>query len=1021
MRKARTYLLGVLALLAVCLLVGFIGYLRMRRVGRQAHPLVLIHSPLNNAQVALGKAGSVHATARSPNGVRRIELWADGVFVEAVNSPEEGATSLLVLNTSWEARTLGRHTMLVRAISVEGIEGQATVFVEAVEGEGELAQRTVGEQETLEQIAADHGLSPQELVDLNPGLDPESLDEGDLINVPGGNGPSPHVPNGSGDGFSRDPEESPEAEALPADEQPPNPFGDAPNSSRVGYSLPFDLAGASIPGLEELTQLRVEVFALETGAAFESLHCYASLGGRSPRWYPDSDGDQGTDEYFTSSDGLSWDVEAYMADHLAPAIYWPGNQSLNFTVVCVGIRGGGTDSTDLGPMSLSIPPTMWDGAIRTARTELGEGGFSVNYRVSQEALVPKGPDRDMARPINLWINYGGGYLTWDYSSGEEEEPSGFIVFLNDTLVWEESSDAHRSALPGPWLYPPCGEEYVFTVVAFFSPYPAGRHSVPREPWEEDYEGDQVAISGGEPGSAECTRRVTITYESLTTGEIPEDPVPNNWAHASGPIHGNFYVMDHNKFFEYWQFVPNLEYSANTLLASEGLTATFPVHFREGEEGDFWFGFSIRDEDEGGYETLCQGSVILTYSWLERLGFHEGTIESHEDGGSRCNVKYTITPDEDSPGGTGSVLPLPHLHIEDFSVEPSSGQLRIHVRNIGSAPWSLHDLDIRVTTQSGELIGDYTWIGERVGIGVGDTIILQTRELTPDPPFDICVTLDPENKVLDAADASGDPRPVCPAVPDLLIREVQYDPAGDRLMVTVANHGDDFGPTGAGHLENRDVLLRLIFADGSQLERQFDDVSIELSNEIQFEWPELGDEQRDRMLGGYAVIVDPENDIAEVDEDNNEYHVRASAALSVTWRGAHLYAIPLRNSDTCYTWRSQDQIVTVKVYVQSDYESHLLAEWSIEQEMTDWVHNLEFSVGTYLSAFRIAGDQSLTIEIIGEVNSDGMGSDRFSYGAEDDWRPPFEDGEGINFYVNYPSASWDCHGPWSVELGILLTP
>ena len=123
MKKSRTYLRGILVLIALFLLGGGIAFLRVRHVLRSAHPLVLIHNPLNRDRITLGEGIITHATARSPNGVRRIELWVDGVLIDSRDSPEGEARTPLVLSSSWSPSIAGGHMLLVRAVSAEGVEG----------------------------------------------------------------------------------------------------------------------------------------------------------------------------------------------------------------------------------------------------------------------------------------------------------------------------------------------------------------------------------------------------------------------------------------------------------------------------------------------------------------------------------------------------------------------------------------------------------------------------------------------------------------------------------------------------------------------------------------------------------------------------------------------------------------------------------------------------------------------------------------------------------------------------------
>ena len=140
MKRSHAVLVGILVLMVSCLALALLGYLlysAQRSRAMEERPLVLIHAPLNREQLSLGQGVILHATARAPSGVARVELWIDGALVDVSEGPDEGLLFTLVLNTGWEPTILGPHVLLVRAVSVGGVEGQATVAVEVVEDEAE--------------------------------------------------------------------------------------------------------------------------------------------------------------------------------------------------------------------------------------------------------------------------------------------------------------------------------------------------------------------------------------------------------------------------------------------------------------------------------------------------------------------------------------------------------------------------------------------------------------------------------------------------------------------------------------------------------------------------------------------------------------------------------------------------------------------------------------------------------------------------------------------------------------------
>jgi hypothetical protein len=900
------FLLILAALLIVLILVGGVFYGSQRMKGLNSRPLVLIHRPLNQEEVPIGGVVIVHATARNEEGIDWIELWVDDVFITSHNI--EGSNddnSTLVLNTPWEPDILGRHVLIVRAMSTNGVEGQASVLVEVVENDAVVTFEgyVLEEDETFASVAADNGLSVDELMDYNPGITPENISAGDPVFIPG--------PPAGSSVSAEEPREEPPQEELPQDEtpqaeSPPPPLGEPPEAWDVLEPVGWGDDGPLVL-VEGTVGLRVEVLALETDSAYESVHCYVGIAMSPPRWYPDVDGDQSTDESFPSLGDGVWDVTGYLSGGAVPTIYWDGNQPLPVEITCVGIFSGGQDAVDLGFLDLAILPEEWDGIVRQAESPGAEGSFTIDYQVTwvegARTFPQSWEDARMTPPTNVWLNYNGDYLTWDYWPEEDEDPiDGFLVFLNDSLVWVVSPETRRSRLPAQWLTPPCGEEYAFTVRAYHYPYPQNPYSVASDP---------VVIAGGEPGTEACEQEFSITFHSLVTGNIPEDPEwENNWAHAVGPIHGSFYARDGTANFNWFQFAPNLTYEIPTLMSSTGENAQFNLEFYEGAEGVLVLGFVVVDENEGGNSVLCSGEAYLRFNDIALLGYQEGTILSYEGTDPYCIVTYSITPLAGSVvgGGVGE-FPLPYLNIEDMIVDPATGDVQLHVRNTGNATWNLHDLDVRATRHSGDLIDTFTW--PEYYLEVGQTDIL---EISPggDRPLDICVQLDPDDHVLELYEQTGalTHNPTCMPLPDLRISNVLYDRGSEQLLVTLVNNGQTRIGHDGGMLQNRELVLRLFLADGSNFSKTFSNVNMSVYDEIELQWAGVSEDQRTRMYDGYTMVVDPDNAILEHNEDNNEYIVDEGARLRLFWSQVNTRYYPYRASSDS----TQEQHFEMKVYI-----------------------------------------------------------------------------------------------------------
>jgi hypothetical protein len=980
MNRSRVILLGILALFVICLALALLAalfYGSQRSRAMDERPLVLIHTPLNREHVRLGEGILVHATARAQGGVARIELWVDGEFVSYRERPGEGTVSPLVLSAGWEPATLGAHTLLVRAVSSGGVSGQATVAVEAVEAEAEEGSRLGGyivqdEGETLASIADEVGASVEEIEDLNPDLVEEGPEPGDLVLTPG----EEPAPGGAGGEPDEPAEPPPSGGEAPPGDGAPDPHDDAPGSYlEVVEVFGLDPLIPADPATDEQVILRVEALALETGAAYESVHCYIGIAESDPRWVPDDDFDQTTDESFALLDDGTWDIAAHLAGDRATSIAWAPDQWLPIDITCVGVVGDGTDAIELGRLEITVRPEAWDGVTRRAVGASDEGSFTLDYRISRMEGSGGGHpiflDPTMTPPTNLRMGFWT--LLWDYEPEEDEEPiHGFRVYLNGTLQWVELPDARQSTLPYEWLSPPCGTTYNFAVTAFRYGYPDGPESM---------FSNVVPVVGGEPGSEDCNRTLIVRLETLSTEHLERD---------MGPIYGTFYVNDQVVEFDgrchgsgicgEVGLYADFEYDISGLLdhLAFGAPASFVVDVPPGEQ--LVIGYDI---SAGGEGMVCAGETWYEGEGLDRV--HSGGIVSERPSGysSRCRVTFTVHPAFGSPTGeAGGQPPLPMLAVENLTVDEPTGQLQIHVRNVGAGTWPAKDLDVAVTWPDGSGIGAYTWPGEGLVLRPGRKTILQHPDLVPGPhpPLGACVLLDPGNEVPEEDDYSlaWTRGRYCRPLPDLVVTNAVYDDINERLLVTVENIGE-------GSLEHRDLGLQINLVDGRYFAASAEwwaDVSMEPRGVIVMEWPHIGPDQRALMMGGYTAVIDPNNDIAEESGFNNEYAVRPSARLWLSWTWI----------DVPYDVRDTVEF-SFDAYLVSGGSRRHVADWHIGQDI-NWGscfrpyhcvrHYDDEEYDTYW--FDVAGDEELVIEIV--VSHPGTLYDSIRvtdvYGPEDDW-------------------------------------
>ena len=351
MKKRKTLLIALIALATLCCattVTGYVIYSSQRRQAIEQHPLVLIHAPLNRDEVVVGQGTMLHVTARAQGGVSRLETWVDGKLIATRYASAGRAISPLVLVEMWEPSDTGVHTVIARAESASGASGQAVIVVEVIAeadegetgaapptggggdgGDGGVGDTPVGDAPGGDGTGGDGGSS-------GDGSGGDSGDSGDGAGgdsgegSDGGSGDTGDSGDGSGDddGDTDDTTDDDSGDKPMYGELPPWAHDPAPGSTsdvlqRWGLIL-------RVPGAGEMqeTSLHIELLGLETGAAYESVHCYIGLAENAPRWFPDTDGSQTTDESFDSTDGVTWNVDAYLSGANGPIVPWPAEEML---------------------------------------------------------------------------------------------------------------------------------------------------------------------------------------------------------------------------------------------------------------------------------------------------------------------------------------------------------------------------------------------------------------------------------------------------------------------------------------------------------------------------------------------------------------------------------------------------------------------------------------------------------------------------------------------------------------------
>lgn len=103
--------------------------------------------------------------------IKSVALWADGqLFVS--QTPADDQKSIFKV-WSWMPLTEGAHTVFVRAVDVNGRTADSNaVHIQASPAAGLIAVQTAQGGETIQSLAEQNGVAPEEIAAINPSIDP---------------------------------------------------------------------------------------------------------------------------------------------------------------------------------------------------------------------------------------------------------------------------------------------------------------------------------------------------------------------------------------------------------------------------------------------------------------------------------------------------------------------------------------------------------------------------------------------------------------------------------------------------------------------------------------------------------------------------------------------------------------------------------------------------------------------------------------------------------------------------------
>lgn len=333
--------------------------------------LVVVTDPLNGSSWPLYTSIPVYSTAVTDQPLSRMELWVDGVLVEKQDSPSH------LTAWSWTALQPGTHTIVVIAADTAGHVGvsNGVTLNTSNPPTGFVEIHVAQEGDTVEAVAAALNTTPQDILQLNPTLDPAAPIAPDTpIKVP----VNPVLPAPV---TVTPPSPPPDGPTQPPVIFAPNPFINLTNLITPPIVPAMPGLGVGVKGCDANVLISDQsdnedgfyVYRLNAeNGGFERL---ATLGANSDKSLPIQFVDEsayGSLTYYVSAFNAAGETKSILAgtkieasDCLTP--FWKGFQIYqvpNFSFATSGNNGGGgltPNGSNLPPLSnvgINIPPVF---------------------------------------------------------------------------------------------------------------------------------------------------------------------------------------------------------------------------------------------------------------------------------------------------------------------------------------------------------------------------------------------------------------------------------------------------------------------------------------------------------------------------------------------------------------------------------------------------------------------------------------------------------------------------------------
>jgi hypothetical protein len=184
-------IMGALALgTAFAAILLWRGVQRTRAVANVS-PSIIVNAPADGEIVPAGSPVLAHVSAVAQNPVARLELWLDGVLVETLK-PDPAQREATTFHAISELHIeVGLHLFFARTVDSRGLVGQSNPITIQGSPAPETVEITVGEGQTVEDIASTQGSDLETIIALNPNLQDNNPPTGTNITIPAPGGSAP--------------------------------------------------------------------------------------------------------------------------------------------------------------------------------------------------------------------------------------------------------------------------------------------------------------------------------------------------------------------------------------------------------------------------------------------------------------------------------------------------------------------------------------------------------------------------------------------------------------------------------------------------------------------------------------------------------------------------------------------------------------------------------------------------------------------------------------------------------------